>query len=72
MKKSTIRKRKLNKLQNNEYVQYLRDDVINVLHIPVGKMPRGKAEEYLKHLIESVRPMTEGYKIIWMAKYDKD
>jgi hypothetical protein len=72
MKKSTIKKRQLRKLPNSEYIQYLRDDVINVLHVPVGKMPKGKAEEYLHRFIESVKPMTEGYKIIYLAKFDKD
>ena len=72
MKKSTIRKRKLREpdFSNNEYIQYLRKDVINVLHVPCGSMPRGKAQDYLNTLIENSKSMTEGYKIIYLAKFD--
>ena len=72
-KKNSRRNRKKNRrniINGNTDVQYIRKDCVNVLYVNCGNMARGKASEYMKHFIESVKPTMEGYKVIYMAKFD--
>jgi len=70
MKNINIRKLKFVEYNNNEFVQYLRKDCVNIFHIPVGSISRGKAEEYIKQFAEMAKDVTEGYKVIYLGKKD--
>lgn len=48
----------------------LSKDDVNVIHIPCGKLPRGRAEEYCLSIINRLKNDHPEYKIIFFALYD--
>lgn len=71
MVNTNIRKRKPRiGFNNNEFIQYLQKDCVNIVHIPVGTMSASKASEYMAGFVANIKDLTEGYKVIYLAKKD--
>ena len=45
----------------------LSKDDMNVVYIPVGKLPKSKSEEYIKKMSDNFKKNYPEYKILWLA-----
>lgn len=69
MRNTKIRNKKNKQSFNNtDYIQYIQKDCVNIVHIPTGNLPTEKANEYLKQFSGNCKDLTDGYKVIYVAK----
>jgi hypothetical protein len=45
----------------------LSKDNVNVLYIPVGKLPKSKADEYVHRVVKEFKKANPEYKVAWFA-----
>ena len=51
----------------NLFNKTLSKENVNVIYVPCGKLPKSRADEYVKQLSDKFKECNPEYKILWIA-----
>lgn len=57
-------------VDGNYLAKTLSKEDVNIVYVPTGRLPKSKAEEYVKNLSDKFKKAYPEYKILWLAKGD--
>jgi len=68
--KEVLNKEAKSLLESFNPTAHLKKGVINILDVNTGRMPRIKAEQYMRSMAKSLKPALEDYTVFYCARAD--